>query len=189
MSLPAKLAEQWRLWVARLACFAGLRAFARNVLKSAVRRNPVSFRARFLLGRLYLFETAVTKARREFDLAWQIDPDRFEAAYARLKARFRGAPELLAALAATGELPWEEPGTEAGAARLATAAGARLLHPVEANALFVRLSAAERAALRAEGFAFYDWEADGPDAVRLVVRWDQSAGAIEALAERLSALP
>jgi hypothetical protein len=119
VSLPAKLAEQWRLWVARLACFAGLRAFARNVAKSAVRRNPVSFRARFLLGRLYLLETAVTKARREFDLAWQIDPDRFEAAYARLKVRFHGAPELLAALAATGELPWEEPGTEAGAARLA----------------------------------------------------------------------
>jgi threonine aldolase len=35
----------------------------------------------------------------------------------------------------------------AGAARLAAAAGSRLLHPVEANSLFVRLSADERAAL------------------------------------------
>lgn len=116
MSFPAKLAEHWHLWVARLACLAGLRAFARNALKAAVRRNPVSFQARFLLGRLYLVEMAVAKARREFDLAWQIDPDRFDAAYARLKARFRGAPELLAG---TGALPWEASDAESGGARIA----------------------------------------------------------------------
>jgi threonine aldolase len=76
----------------------------------------------------------------------------------------------------------------AGARQLAGAAASRLLHPVEGNTLFLRLSADERAALRAAGFAFYDWEADGPDAVRVVVRWDQSAEAIAALARRLGAL-
>ena len=39
----------------------------------------------------------------------------------------------------------------AGAARIAAAAGARLIHPVEANEVFVRLSPGEAAALRAAG--------------------------------------
>jgi threonine aldolase len=77
----------------------------------------------------------------------------------------------------------------AGANRLAAAAARRLLAPVEANALFLRLDAAERAALRAQGFAFYDWELAGPDAARFVVRWDQSPDAVAALADALRALP
>ncbi|MGZ8282739.1 MAG: threonine aldolase family protein, partial [Allosphingosinicella sp.] len=44
------------------------------------------------------------------------------------------------------------------AARLAEAAGAdRLVHPVEANELFIKVGAAEAASLRAQGFDFYDW--------------------------------
>src|SRR3546814_11026962 len=45
----------------------------------------------------------------------------------------------------------------AGAAALALACGDRLLHPVEANELFVRLAAEEAARLRGAGFDFYDW--------------------------------
>jgi threonine aldolase len=73
----------------------------------------------------------------------------------------------------------------AGAALLAEAAGGRLLHPVEANEVFLRVTAAEAASLRAKGFDFYDW-ADGE--ARLVTSWDQQAAAIAPLAEAIAAL-
>jgi threonine aldolase len=79
-------------------------------------------------------------------------------------------------------------GANAGAARIAAAAPSRLLHPVQANEVFLRLTEAERAALRALGFGFYDWELDGPEAARFVVRWDQPPDAVEALAGALAAL-
>lgn len=72
-----------------------------------------------------------------------------------------------------------------GAAALASACGSRLLHPVEANELFLRLSADEAARLRAAGFDFYDW---GEGAARLVVSWDQPAAALAPLAEAIAAL-
>ncbi|MDB5662066.1 MAG: low specificity L-threonine aldolase, partial [Sphingomonas bacterium] len=72
-----------------------------------------------------------------------------------------------------------------GAARLAAAAGPRLIHPVEANELFLRVDAAEAAALRARGFDFYDW---GPGEARLVVSWDQPEAEIDALASAIAAL-
>jgi threonine aldolase len=53
----------------------------------------------------------------------------------------------------------------AAAAEIAGAGGERLLHPVEANEVFLRCTAAERAALRGQGFGFYDW---GPVAARFV---------------------
>jgi len=77
----------------------------------------------------------------------------------------------------------------AGADRIAAAIPGRLLHPVEANEVFLRLAPNEREALRAEGFSFYDWELEGPDAARFVVRWDQEPAAIAALAARFAALP
>ncbi|MBC2651803.1 threonine aldolase family protein [Novosphingobium aerophilum] len=73
----------------------------------------------------------------------------------------------------------------AAAAELATACGDRLLHPVEANELFLRCTAAERAALRAQGFGFYDW---GPDAARLVTAWNSDPAHVTALARALAAL-
>ena len=73
----------------------------------------------------------------------------------------------------------------AGAALLADAAGDRLLHPVEANEVFLRVTAPEAAALRAQGFDFYDW-AEGE--ARLVTSWDQPAAAIAPLAEAIAAL-
>ena len=90
----ARLAEFWFLLKARLSFLTGRRERARAALKSAIRRNPGSFFAHFMLGRLYWRDHVSVKAKREFDLAWQIDPERFERAYARLRETPDGAPEL-----------------------------------------------------------------------------------------------
>lgn len=72
------------------------------------------------------------------------------------------------------------------AAALAEAAGTeRLVYPVEANELFVRMTANEAAAVRAQGFDFYDW---APGEVRLVTSWDQDMVAVERLASAIRAL-
>jgi tetratricopeptide (TPR) repeat protein len=92
----ARIYELWCLLKARLALVAGSTAKARTALKAALRRNPNSFVAHFLLARLYWREQSVVKAKREFDLAWQIDPERFERAYARLKAADEEVPDLFA---------------------------------------------------------------------------------------------
>ena len=73
----------------------------------------------------------------------------------------------------------------AAAATLANAAGDRLVYPVEANELFVRMTAEEAAALRSQGYDFYDW---GPDEVRFVTSWDQDLAAVARLAAALEAL-
>lgn len=73
----------------------------------------------------------------------------------------------------------------AGAAALAAACGDRLMYPVEANELFVRLTAEEAADLRAQGFDFYDW---GEGAARLVTSWDQDAASTAPLAAAIAAL-
>ena len=73
----------------------------------------------------------------------------------------------------------------AGAARIGAAAAGRVLHPVEANEVFVRATVDEAAALRAQGFQFYDWAAGE---VRFVVSWDQPEHEIAALADALAAL-
>lgn len=57
----------------------------------------------------------------------------------------------------------------AAAAEIADACGERLLHPVEANEVFVRCTAEERARLRSLGFGFYDW---GDKAARFVTAWN-----------------
>ena len=75
--------------------------------------------------------------------------------------------------------------SNAGAARIAAAAHGRLVHPVEANELFVRVSPSEAAARRANGFAFYDWT---PGLIRLVVSWDQPEAEIGALIQAIAAL-
>ena len=73
----------------------------------------------------------------------------------------------------------------AAAAALAGAVPDRLLHAVEANELFIRLSPAEAKGLRAQGFDFYDW---GEGAARLVTNWAQDAAAVQPLADALKAL-
>ena len=74
----------------------------------------------------------------------------------------------------------------AAAARLAEAAGSdRLVLPVQANEIFIRVSADEAAALRAKGFDFYDW---GPGEARLVTSWDSDPAHVDALAAAIRAL-
>lgn len=105
MSVAARTREFWYLLKARLALLAGGTAKARTALKAALRRNPNSFVAHFLLGRLYWREQSVVKARREFDLAWQIDPERFERAYARLRAQQDDVPDLFSYPMQAGGIP------------------------------------------------------------------------------------
>jgi threonine aldolase len=71
------------------------------------------------------------------------------------------------------------------AARLAEAAGKRLVLPVEANELFIRVTPQEAQALRDQGFDFYDW---GPGEARLVTSWDSDAAAVDKLAAAIAAL-
>ena len=73
----------------------------------------------------------------------------------------------------------------AAAAEIGAAGGERLLHPVEANEVFLACTAEERAALRGQGFGFYDW---GPDAARFVAAWDTRAEHAEALGRAIAAL-
>jgi threonine aldolase len=86
----------------------------------------------------------------------------------------------------TGDLWLENARAANGAAQeLARAAGARLLHPVEANEIFLTLRPAEREALRTQGFSFYDW---GSDAARLVTAWNSDPAHVAALARAIAAL-
>ena len=73
----------------------------------------------------------------------------------------------------------------AGAALLARAAGDRLVVPVEANEVFLRVSLDEATRLRALGFDFYDW---GPGEARLVISWNQTEDEIRPLADAIAAL-
>ncbi|MGH8299615.1 MAG: threonine aldolase family protein [Steroidobacteraceae bacterium] len=71
---------------------------------------------------------------------------------------------------------------------LGEAARTHLLHPVEANEVFMQLGAAGKASLRSAGFEFYDWGSPASGAARLVVSWDQDERHVEALRAALAAL-
>jgi threonine aldolase len=73
----------------------------------------------------------------------------------------------------------------AAAQSLATAAPQRLVYPVEANELFLKVSDDEAARLRSHGFDFYEW---GPGQIRLVTSWDSDSGTVAQLAAALAAL-
>ena len=73
----------------------------------------------------------------------------------------------------------------AGASLLAAAAGDRLVHPVEANEVFLRATPPEAAALRGQGFDFYDW---APGEIRLVTSWNQQVDEIRPLADAIAVL-
>lgn len=108
---------------------------------------------------------------------------RKRAGHLQSKGRYLAA-QLLAML--DGDL-WLANAAHANAAaqELAAAAQGRLLHPVEANEVFLRLTTPERDALRSQGFSFYDW---GPDAARLVTAWNSSDEHVTALARAIAAL-
>jgi threonine aldolase len=75
--------------------------------------------------------------------------------------------------------------TNALARRIGAAAGAALLHPVEANEVFVALGRERRQALRAGGFEFYDWGPEQAGEARFVVSWDQPEKDVESLCAAL----
>ena len=70
----------------------------------------------------------------------------------------------------------------AAAARLANGLRGHLeiLRPVEANIVFVRIEQARAAALRRQGFDFYDWELFGTGAVRLITAFDSTMEEVDA---------
>lgn len=108
---------------------------------------------------------------------------RKRAGHLQSKGRFLAA-QLLAML--EGNL-WLENALAANqaAALISHGAADRLIEPVETNQLFLRLTAPERTALRAQGFAFYDHGADG---ARIVTSWDSRPEDCQALAEAIAAL-
>jgi threonine aldolase len=77
--------------------------------------------------------------------------------------------------------------TNALAARIARTAGPALLHPVEANEVFLSLGVSRRSALRAAGFEFYDSGAESAGEARFVVAWDQPESDVARLCEALAA--
>ncbi|WP_070158177.1 threonine aldolase family protein [Sphingobium phenoxybenzoativorans] len=99
------------------------------------------------------------------------------------KGRYLAA-QLLALIA---DDLWLKNGEAANAAarRVADAAGDRCLHPVQANEIFIRVTAAEAASLRALGYDFYDW---GEGAARLVTAWHHRAEDVQPLADAIAAL-
>lgn len=74
------------------------------------------------------------------------------------------------------------------AQRVAVAAGPRLMHPVEANEIFVKLGDAGKRRLREAGFEFYDWGSERSGEARFVVSWDQPEREVAALSEALARL-
>ena len=73
----------------------------------------------------------------------------------------------------------------AAARTLAEAAPDRLVYPVEANEIFLRMTPDEAASLRGAGFDFYDW---APGEIRLVTSWDQKGEPIDKLAAAIRSL-
>ncbi len=108
---------------------------------------------------------------------------RKQAGHLFSKGRFSAA-QLLAML--EGDL-WLKNARAANdtAQIIATAANERLLFPVQANEIFLRLTADDALRLRAQGFDFYDW---GDGAARLVTSWHHTPGDVMPLAAAIAAL-
>ncbi len=119
------------------------------------------------------------------------DPERaMEVRYRRKRAghlQCKGRYLAAQILAMLDDDLWLANAAHANAAAQEVAAGCadRLLHPVEANELFVRLSLQERDALRAQDFAFYDW---GADSARFVTAWNTRPEDAAALGKAIAAL-
>lgn len=101
------------------------------------------------------------------------------------KSRFVSAQLL--AYVETGV--WKRNATRANelACRIGAAGGAALMHPVEANEVFLRLGDARKQKLREAGFEFYDWASERSGEARFVVSWDQPEEDVTALCRALAA--
>ena len=117
------------------------------------------------------------------DLADEIAVRRKRAGHLLSKGRYLAA-QLLAML--DGDL-WLENAraSNAAAQKLAQAAPRRLVYPVEANEIFLKITSEEAQRLRGMGFDFYDW---GPGQIRLVTSWDQQGSELESLAAAIASL-
>ena len=121
--------------------------------------------------------------RADTDLYAASEYRRKRAGHLLSKGRYLAA-QLLAML--DGDLWLENARTaNAAAALIAEAAGERLLYPVEANEVFLRLTADEAAGLRDKGFDFYDW---GTGAARLVTSWQHEEADVRPPADAIGAL-
>jgi len=117
------------------------------------------------------------------ELADEIAVRRKRAGHLLSKGRFLAAQIL--ALLEDGLWLDNARAANAAAQTLATAAPQRLVHPVEANEVFVRVSASEADSLRTQGFDFYEW---GPGEIRFVTSWDSQGEGLELLAAALARL-
>jgi threonine aldolase len=117
------------------------------------------------------------------ELADEIAVRRKRAGHLLSKGRFLAAQIL--ALLEDGLWLDNARAANAAAQTLAKAAPQRLVHPVEANEVFIRVSAEEAERLRAQGFDFYDW---GPGEIRFVTSWDAQGEALDRLADALARL-
>jgi len=117
------------------------------------------------------------------ELADEIAVRRKRAGHLLSKGRMLAA-QILALL--EGDL-WLDNARAANAAAqtLSRACGDRLIYPVEANELFLKVSDEEAASLRAQGVDFYEW---GPGQIRFVTSWDQRGEDVERLASAITAL-
>ena len=73
----------------------------------------------------------------------------------------------------------------AAAQTVARAAPSRLVYPVQANEIFLKVTDMEAASLRSQGFDFYDWALGE---IRLVTSWDQEGEKLDCLASAIAAL-
>ncbi len=78
--------------------------------------------------------------------------------------------------------------TNGFAQKIGRAAGTLLMHPVEANEIFLALGPERKQALRQAGFEFYDWNAQSTGEGRFVVSWDQREEDVLALCAALGKL-
>lgn len=117
------------------------------------------------------------------DLAAATRYRRKRAGHLLSKGRFAAAQIL--AMLENGVWLRNARAANAAAAHIANVAQERLLHDVEANEIFLRLTTAEAEGLRGQGFQFYDW---APGVARLVCSWDQPSAEVEALARAIAAL-
>ena len=108
---------------------------------------------------------------------------RKRAGHLQSKGRYLAA-QLLAMLDGDLWLANARAANDAAQAIIADA-GERLMHPVEANEVFMRLTSQEREALRSQGFEFYDW---GEEAARFVAAWDSDPADAAALGKAIAAL-
>jgi threonine aldolase len=159
--------------------------------------TPLSQLAADLAARWERFALSVATPRdMEAALAlmpdFEVDPAKIDnrlkqAGQMASKGRFLAAP-LLGLLESHA---WEDGAAHANlmaqrlAAGIATRTAFTLAHPVEANAVFVRMPATAHAALNAAGWACYRFD-DG--SVRFVCSWATTEGAVDEVLEAIACL-